>query len=54
MASDGTFNPDDWMEPKDRRKVDDFILYGMAAATQAVRDAGWDNADRRGKAARPG
>jgi 3-oxoacyl-[acyl-carrier-protein] synthase II len=37
---DGTFNPDDWMEPKDRRKVDDFILYGMAAATQAVRDAG--------------
>jgi 3-oxoacyl-[acyl-carrier-protein] synthase II len=39
-GSDGTFNPDDWMEPKDRRKVDDFILYGMAAATQAVRDAG--------------
>ena len=28
------------MEPKDRRKVDDFILYGMAAAVQAVRDAG--------------
>ncbi|MFN3846893.1 MAG: beta-ketoacyl-ACP synthase II [Paracoccaceae bacterium] len=40
-GSDGTFNPDDWMEPKDRRKVDDFILYGMAAATQAVRDSGW-------------
>lgn len=39
-GSDGTFNPDQWMEPKDRRKVDDFILYGMAAATQAVRDAG--------------
>ncbi len=39
-GSDGTFNPDDWMEPKERRKVDDFILYGMAAATQAVRDAG--------------
>ena len=35
-GSDGTFNPDDWMEPKDRRKVDDFILYGMAAATQAM------------------
>ncbi len=31
-GTDGTFNPDDWMEPKDRRKVDDFILYGMAAA----------------------
>ncbi|WP_126975639.1 beta-ketoacyl-ACP synthase II [Frigidibacter oleivorans] len=38
---DGTFNPDDWMEPKDRRKVDDFILYGIAAATQAVTDSGW-------------
>ncbi len=37
----GTFNPDDWMEPKDQRKVDDFILYGMAAAVQAVADAGW-------------
>ncbi|MFC2967867.1 beta-ketoacyl-ACP synthase II [Acidimangrovimonas pyrenivorans] len=42
-GSDGTFNPDDWMEPKERRKVDDFILYGMAAATQAVRDAGWED-----------
>ena len=40
-GSNGTFNPDDWMEPKDRRKVDDFILYGMAAATQAVADSGW-------------
>jgi 3-oxoacyl-[acyl-carrier-protein] synthase II len=39
-GSDGTFNPDDWMEPKEQRKVDDFILYGMAAAVQAVRDAG--------------
>ncbi|MES2433397.1 MAG: beta-ketoacyl-ACP synthase II [Pseudomonadota bacterium] len=41
-GSDGTFNPDDWMEPKDRRKVDDFILYGMTAAVQAVRDSGWE------------
>ena len=40
-GSDGTFNPDEWMEPKDRRKVDDFILYGMTAAVQAVRDSGW-------------
>ena len=40
-GSNGTFNPDDWMEPKERRKVDDFILYGMAAATQAVEDSGW-------------
>jgi 3-oxoacyl-[acyl-carrier-protein] synthase II len=42
-GSGGTFNPDDWMEPKDQRKVDDFILYGMAAAVQAVRDAGWES-----------
>jgi len=40
-GTDGTFNPDDWMEAKDRRKVDDFILYGMAAAQQAVEDSGW-------------
>ncbi len=40
-GSDGTFNPDDWMEPKDQRKVDDFILYGVTAAVQAVEDAGW-------------
>jgi len=41
----GSFNPDDWMEPKDRRKVDDFILYGMAAAAQAVKDSGWEPAN---------
>ncbi|MCM2561025.1 beta-ketoacyl-ACP synthase II [Lutimaribacter sp. EGI FJ00015] len=40
-GTDGTFNADDWMEPKERRKVDDFILYGVAAADQAVHDAGW-------------
>ena len=40
-GSDGTFNPDDWMEPKERRKVDDFILFGLAAASMAVEDAGW-------------
>lgn len=43
-GSEGSFNPDDWMDPKDRRKVDDFILYGMAAAEQAVRDSGWEPA----------
>jgi len=36
-----TFNPDDWMEPKEQRKVDDFILYAVAAATQALADADW-------------
>lgn len=44
-GSNGTFNPDEWMEPKDRRKVDDFILYGIAAATQAVKDSGWEPTD---------
>ena len=40
-VSQGKFNPDEWMSSKDRRKVDDFILYGICAADQAVRDAGW-------------
>ena len=41
-GSDGTFNPDDWMEPKEQRKVDDFIIYAMAAAEQAIRDSGYE------------
>ena len=35
------FDPDDWMDPKEQRRVDDFIVYGMSAATQALRDANW-------------
>jgi 3-oxoacyl-[acyl-carrier-protein] synthase II len=48
-GTDGTFNPDDWLSAKDQRKVDAFILYAMAAAEQAVRDADWkpeDEAER--------
>ncbi|KNG92753.1 beta-ketoacyl-ACP synthase II [Pseudaestuariivita atlantica] len=45
-GSDGTFNCDDWMEPKEARKVDTFIRYGMAAAQMAVEDAGWTPEDR--------
>ena len=37
----GKFDPDDWMEPKEQRKVDDFIIYAVAAADQALEDAGW-------------
>src|ERR1700728_2111701 len=37
----GTFDPDQWMEPKERRKVDDFILFAMSAAKQALDDSGW-------------
>ncbi|WP_424973818.1 beta-ketoacyl-ACP synthase II [Dinoroseobacter sp. S124A] len=48
-GSDGTFNPDDWMAPKEQRKVDEFILYGMAAADQAVADSGWAPEDEEGK-----
>ncbi len=44
-GSDGTFNPDDWMAPKERRKVDDFILYGLAASQMAVEDSGWKPED---------
>ena len=40
-GTDGTFNADQWMEPKERRKVDDFILYAMSAAQQALDDADW-------------
>ncbi|MFK7902781.1 MAG: beta-ketoacyl-ACP synthase II [Nitratireductor sp.] len=40
-GSDGTFNADDWMEPKEQRKVDPFITYAVAAADQALADANW-------------
>jgi 3-oxoacyl-[acyl-carrier-protein] synthase II len=40
-SSPDAYNPDDWMEPKEQRRVDDFIVYAMAAATQALRDADW-------------
>ena len=44
-GSNGTFNPDDWMEPKEQRKVDNFILYAMGAAKQALDDADWHPRD---------
>ena len=40
-GSAGTYNPDQWMEPKEQRKVDDFIVFAMCAARQALDDAGW-------------
>ncbi len=45
----GEFNPDDFMAPKDQRKVDTFIIYGMAAAQMAVEDAGWTPEDREAR-----
>ena len=40
-GSDGSYDPDQWMEPKEQRKVDPFIVYAMTAARQALDDAGW-------------
>ena len=45
-GTDGTFNPDEWMDKKEQRKVDDFILYGIAAAEMAVNDANWHPEDQ--------
>src|SRR3977135_532412 len=45
-GSNGTYNPDQWMEPKEQRKVDEFIVYAMCAATQAIEDSGWKPASR--------
>jgi 3-oxoacyl-[acyl-carrier-protein] synthase II len=41
-GTDGTFNPDAFLEPKDQRKIGDFILYGIAAADEALKDSGWE------------
>ncbi|MCC3859971.1 beta-ketoacyl-ACP synthase II [Pseudemcibacter aquimaris] len=40
-GTNGTFNADDWMTPKERKRVDDFILYGIAAAEMAIKDSGY-------------
>ncbi|MCC0031244.1 MAG: beta-ketoacyl-ACP synthase II [Brucellaceae bacterium] len=40
-GTDGTFNPDTVLEPKDQRKISDFILYAIAAADEAIADSGW-------------
>src|ERR1700726_3918585 len=47
----GTFNPDQWMEPKDQRKVDDFTIFAMAAARQALDDANWHPANEEDRCA---
>ena len=50
-GTDGTFNPDQWVDAKEQRRMDDFIIFGLAAAKQAVRDSGWEAAQRRRQAA---
>lgn len=51
-TAEGYFNADDWMEPKEQRKVDDFIVYAMAAAEQALADSGFkaDTAEKQERA----
>ena len=41
-GSDGSFNPDQWVDAKEQRRMDDFIIYGLSAAQQAVKDSGWE------------
>ena len=41
-GSDATFHADSWVDPKEQRRMDDFILFGLAAAQQAVTDSGWE------------
>jgi 3-oxoacyl-[acyl-carrier-protein] synthase II len=50
-GSNGTYNPDQWMTPKDQRKVDEFITYAMCAARQALDDAGWHPKEREDQVA---
>ena len=40
-SADGLFNPDEWVSSKDRRRMDNFIVFGLTAAVQAVADSGW-------------
>ncbi|MEM7042640.1 MAG: beta-ketoacyl-ACP synthase II [Pseudomonadota bacterium] len=46
---EGAFNPDDVMSPKDARRNDPFILYGIAAAAEAIQDSGWEPEDEEGR-----
>ncbi len=50
-GSNGTFNADQWMEPKEQRKVDDFIIFAMCAARQALDDADWHPATEEDRCA---
>ncbi len=48
-GSDGTFDADKYMEPKEQRKVDTFIRFGVAAAQQAIEDSGWMPKDQEAR-----
>ena len=48
-TAEGLFNADDWVSPKDQRRMDSFIIYGITAAVQAVQDAGWTPTDEESR-----
>jgi 3-oxoacyl-[acyl-carrier-protein] synthase II len=48
-TANGDFNVDDWVPPKEQRKMDPFIVFALAAAAQAVKDSGWEPADEDGR-----
>src|SRR5882762_1218214 len=48
-TASGLFNADDWVPPKDQRKMDTFIVFAMGAAIQAVEDSGWKPQDEEGR-----
>jgi 3-oxoacyl-[acyl-carrier-protein] synthase II len=48
-TASGLFNADDWVPPKDQRRMDGFIVYALAAATQAIEDAGWTPQDEESR-----
>ncbi len=48
-GSNGTFNMDDWVTPQERRRMDNFIIYALAAAHEAVIDAGWQPEDEESR-----
>jgi 3-oxoacyl-[acyl-carrier-protein] synthase II len=41
VGAEGRYEPDLWMDPKEQRKADDFIVYGVCAAGEALKDSGW-------------
>ena len=45
-GSNGTFNPDNFISSKEQRRVDEFIVYGISAAVEAVEDSGWKPEER--------
>jgi 3-oxoacyl-[acyl-carrier-protein] synthase II len=48
-TADGRFNADDWVSPKDQRRMDTFIVFALAATEQAVTDAGWKPEDEESR-----